>query len=479
MITPCQEPCIVAVVFGARMQYVGLLLGSIAAWLTLVVLAVALVASVLRVGDAAPRMHWRVVRVGAPCAALVVAVLGGLLHAMTPRDLKTFGVTAAPTGTWVVVHGDTAWPPGLSPSFLLDTVTGRSALIGFMVFEGCFAYYAWVTFSADGQVAVRPKAADYTSASAPVIAQYLGPRRMTRKELTSWKWSESGNLALSPSGRHALTRTGATLQVVDVEGDRIVRTLAAGPFDGRELWTVDDDSHVRAVREVPERSRSRKTCVEILDATMGEGTLHLVATVQAPPGEAWHATRLLSLSPSARRLVVMWRGDTDAALTLHDTATGALVATLRQGREALLRPHQHGFLADDSVVICQSYPETSAVQAFSPEGVAGPRVSLPPSEWATCAGEAWAGHVVIGLEGYKLPNRVVLVDVVAGRVVANLPGLSCVGTMQGSVVGGPSTRLFMEDCEHWGFWKALVELDWASGARRDVLAARGSRRRDD
>jgi hypothetical protein len=358
--------------------------------------------------------------------ALALAFAAGYLRwvlAAGPADMRGgYQVAAEPNGRWLSLAGTTNRRGLFYPVFLLDSATGRYVSLSRVrtMMPWTPAGFDFV-FSGDGRLAARWRGAQDGRATVLETFDLTAPSPlMTVVPLESsppptWKT----DVALSPSGALALLvhESGASLFAIP-SGRRVATaTLPAGweagtppvvSERGARLWLLPTPRGGDPQRQRPG--------ARVLDVAT-DGTTQLaafemtVATVAAD--RPWWP--LLAPIADGRRLLTG-----DGGLHLRDGATGALVATLVEGRLTGLVTA----LADGRIVLVEPEATRAKLRSFDADGRLLKEVTLEATPHGLSdAREVSPGRVALGFGPAFGAGETLVVDVADGRIVDRLPGL--------------------------------------------------------
>jgi hypothetical protein len=367
---------------------------------------------------------WAVVAAG-------LAVAAGYWHwvrSAGPADVAVRAVTRDPAGRFVALEG-TARHRGFYPhGFLLDTATGRYAVLPgpderFVGARGLFGPIAspGMLFTADGR---KGALAGFDGTGAAIDLYDLGgdePRhqRLALEASPPPDWATA--FALSPSGATVLMvhESGASFYALP-SGRRVATsTIAPGWRPAALRFLAEERARAWLVPRTDGVDARRRAEMRVVD----------LAADGASSGRTFPTLEKLE-HIAAWRGVVADAGGThvltpDAGVQLRDGATGAVVATLTGTKGATAF-----FLQDGRVVVGEAEspaepgPSRVLLRTFDRAGVRVGEIRLDLPRGALGVGpEVSPGRVLSSSRLAFLPANTVLVDVGEGRVVERLPGL--------------------------------------------------------
>jgi hypothetical protein len=322
---------------------------------------------------------------------LTVSLLGAFTAFVTgasPASLRSVeSVQAAGSGTWVAVQGPARWRGGYQPSFLVDTGSGR-----YLRLPGLGPWWLPVSLSQDGRRAVWLDADAYLDRPfAEVVTLDLTvPRSAPRPtaifvDLQAFAWS-----ALSPDGARLAVVADRQVTVYDLEDGRQVATaLLDSPASSPRLAFVDPDRlRVELWRELEPRSDRGRGELIVGALHLDDGRFEITARLEVDLVRGWF--RPVSLD--TQRMVLYHRAGSGADLVLHDSWSGAPLATLlssyREGPPRVL------FLADGRIAVDASEAGTARLKVFDRDGRDLADRDLGPGQWVTPLSEVAPGRVL-------------------------------------------------------------------------------------
>jgi hypothetical protein len=380
-------------------------------------------------------------------------------YAATPGDLeKPFGA-ASPAGSWLALSGEVRHRGRFQPLFLLDSAGGRVLRLG------PASRLTFPVFSADGRHAVW---LEVDSRRGRPGAAYLRWVTLEHGEagpvqgLRFWMADSYGRvLALTDDGSRAAVMEGERLGVWELATQRNLSSVAIPAGDHIEQAAFVGPDHLRVFRRHEPPGRPEETRLELVDHDVATGKTTLTGHIPGR-GNVW-----VRLSSDALRLLALERPNQRVGLTLHDAASGALLATLVAPGDA--GSADADFLADGRIALVEKRQEVQ-LRIFSADGREERRLPCPQALLARLAGEPGPGQLAVGLwNGEPASNQTLVVDVSSGRLLRHETGLLPL-SLQGALYrdprgrpapGSPATALRQSE-------SAVVSVDPASGARRVV-----------
>jgi len=392
---------------------------------------------------------------GMGLAALSFAVYAHWVIEVTPRDLSRIGsLLPPPSGTWIGLRGPAAGRGDYTPSFLFDTASGRSVLIG-----SSPMYWWWLqpVFSPDGRrVAWLEAAGDGVDLKILDLTQPQAQPVATRVSFSSWP----SRMALAPGGTRLAALVRSSLTVTDVATGRL---LSAVPFPepAEEFFTMrfTPEGRLRIderLRDAASLSRSRFTALEL---DPGHGRLALLGTIERPDVEEWVVSldgeRVAAHSRSLFRLFAVRTGELLAELPLRGEL--ANISFLSDGRILL-----------DERLLDERLPGVSVLHLVSRDGVELRRFSFQAAR-LVIGGEVAPDRLTLATriqDGSRAAQgwTAFLLDLDSGRTTLIGYGLVPAGRGTGPESVGP--RLFLSG------QRKMVLLDLATGRLRVLLQAR-------
>lgn len=381
------------------------------------------------------------------------AAWGAWVARLSPRDLARVAfVQASADGAWIVAagHARPPRPESVFAAVLVEPRTGRFLRLGpgtssRLAFSDDGGRAAWMTDTWSDE----PRLFGADLRSGQTLAA-------TRVPLPLPPGSVFG-LSFSPGGTHIAAVQGqqATLFALGSSEPAVVLPTPRGPVR-RVGFSGDGRAHVLVGPD--ERTKPGVLDVVVLDPASRRSTVTGHIATRGNPNELW--------GPGADRVAIVHRSDFRPSLTLHDGATGALLATpVDEGAAGRVSAT---FLHDGRLAVV----ETGAgvrLRVFTRDGVEVLSLAIAPQFAMAQAFEVEDGVVAVQLpfQAAGGASRSVLVDVAAGRVTRVEQGLRpAAGGFPREVTDSPASRLFIDDRG------AVVRLDVATGARTIVLGGR-------
>lgn len=394
--------------------------------------------------------------------ALIAVPLAGLswwVNAATPEDLVSiFEMQAAPRGAWVRLYGHLRARGSATSSFLYDADSGR-----FMKNPSW-----WPRFSADGRrVAWAEAHPGFFERKSTIRVLALDSTKPTTFD-SNIEMKRGAQLAFSPSGRRLAVSDGkilAAYEVSDPSNPKQILALLA-EAGGRTVLFLDEDR----IRLFPQDLRGAGQGIAPTDIEIEEISLPTkksLVTGRLEPGSFTY----VRLSADGRYLVET-RGK---LLTLHDSRTGALLATLSEDLESpKLR-----FLSGDRIVVAGVANGKAILKIFL-EGGRAPALPLDLGLAASVVlgGEVAPGRIAVSLSPFQSNDdrsrrawKLAIVDMATGLVSPGPDGLVPADrfawwfspVLPPAEAGSPASKLFLNASG------ALVRLDPGTGAQTVLL----------
>jgi hypothetical protein len=380
------------------------------------------------------------------------AAWGAWVRMLSPADLRPIAsAQSSADGRWIVATGHARPPrPGsVFAAMLVEPTTGRFLRIG----DGPFSR---PLVSDDGSRAVwiahawsepRLFAADLRSGQAPSAKPLPLPLPP----------GSVFGFTLSPDGTHivAVQSQQTTVFAVGSAQPAVVLPTPGVPVAARQAaFSPDGRAHVLVGTD--ESTRPGVLDVVVLDPATRRSSVTGHLPTRGNPMEHW--------GPGAERIAIVHRLDHRPSLTLHDGATGALLATLVP--EGATGRISATFLHDGRLAVVEAGAGIR-LRVFTRDGAEVLSLDVAPRFAMARAVEVAPPVVAVELpfQGARGADSV-LVDVDAGRVIRVEEGLrpAASGWLLRDTGGAPApSTLFIDDRG------ALVRLDLATGARAVVL----------
>lgn len=395
-----------------------------------------------------------------PICAVAAAGAWWFTHPNASSLREIFGSRVDPSGRWGFVMGSVRHRGAMPFAFLVDVKhPGRELPLGEV-------YESSIQFAQDGSRAawLRMKESRHLIDREPgslelVLAHLEGPRielRLPQIGTTDW----GSRIALSPRGTRLAFRSGGDLTVLDTATEKTV--FAARVEDDCVPRFLDED-RIRLVTSWgrPDREAVKRP-LAIWELTLSTRRLERTGEVACPPS-TW--IRGLVEANGSRLLLLVKGGPS----LLCDGRTGALLATLPVNTGNVPAA---AFLSDGRIVVGVVRDGHATLLILGRDGREDRRVDLGAARNILFGAQPEKGLLPVALisnetKGYGW-DRSRLVDLDAGRVVRELPGLYPATGVGGwwilpatTLDVGPVGRLFVD---HGHF----IELDPASGARRPI-----------
>jgi len=388
-------------------------------------------------------------------AALAYAAWGTWVGRFAPADFRTV-VSAWPSsnGSWIAVAGRTRWPrpETFTPTMLMDAAGQRFLRVG----GG-----PWVrgpVFSEDVRRAVWVTEA-WTDTPLLMAADLLSnPPSVSRVPLPVPPGSVV-SVGLSADGENVavVQRAQATVFKLGSSQTMVVAPLRASWWRPI-VFARDGRAHVLSGPADP-------LSPGVLDVTVLDPATGKAATTGHIPTRGYSSEHW---APGAARVAVVHSQARRPSLTLHDGATGVLIATLvPEGRAGGIAV---AFLRDGRLAVVE-YGRGVVLRVFSTEGEESLSLEITPTFGFAAVAEVAPGVLAVELPspGADAGSDSVLVDVSTRRVMRREHGVKPAASSwfaPGAQAAPGAGGLFIDDKG------ALVRLDVATGARQVLLGGR-------